>query len=153
MLERSIILALAGLLVGSACIVVDPDDEASSGSTASTPTSGRGSGSGSGSTATASEDATADGTASATASETTGTGGGACGWGRTGDEEVPDGYVCGGDGVDPGGVFPFDCPEGVTLEVGAACGDVEGPGCCGPEGDAWYCGNDGSGPALARQLC
>lgn len=147
MLERLTFLALAGLMLASACIIDATDDDSSGDSGAATSTAASGSGSGAPATGsgTASQDGTAEGAETAA--------GGACGWGSTGDDMVPDGYVCGGDGVDPAGMFAFDCPEGATLEVGAECGDIEGPGCCDAEGDVWYCGNDGSGPALARVEC
>ncbi|MCA9650629.1 MAG: hypothetical protein H6712_22360 [Myxococcales bacterium] len=141
MRERLTFLALAGLLLAPACILDTSDDDSAGDSGAATS-----SGSGSGTASSTSAEATADGAS-------TSAGGGACGWGPTGDDQVPSGYVCGGDGVDPDGTFPFDCPAMATLEVGAECGDVEGPGCCDAEGDVWYCGNDGSGPALARVEC
>lgn len=148
MRERLTFLALAGLLLAPACIINTADDDSSSGEDGAATSTASGSGSGTSSTpATGSGTASQDGTAEG--AETTA--GGACGWGPTGDDMVPDGYVCGGDGVDPEGTFPFDCPEG--LEVGAECGTVEGPGCCDADGNAWYCGNDGSGPALALIEC
>jgi hypothetical protein len=78
---------------------------------------------------------------------------GVCGWGPTGDEAVPEGYVCGGDGEDPGGTIPLLCPEAVELQVGAACSGITGQGCCDTQGNAWFCGNDGSGEALALIEC
>ena len=149
MRERLTFLALAGLLLAPACIIDASDDDTSGDSGAAT--SSAATGSGTSTPATGSGTASQDGTTSQCDTAGATAGGGACGWGSTGDDMVPDGYVCGGDGVDPDGNFPFDCPEG--LEVGAECGDVEGPGCCDPDGSVWYCGNDGSGPALARIEC
>jgi hypothetical protein len=47
-------------------------------------------------------------------------------------------YECGGDGEDPNGKVPMDCPD-VDLEVGGACGDVTRAGCCDGNGDVWFC--------------
>jgi len=149
MRRGSCFLFLAGLLSAApGCFLLDPtddDDEAETDDGTSSATADSGSTAGTAGT-TASTDA-------ATASDETAAGG-SCGWGPTGDEAVPEGYVCGGDGVDPSGMVPLACPEGVTLEVGAACGeDIGGTGCCGPDGNAWYCGDEGSGPALALLVC
>jgi hypothetical protein len=148
-------LGLAGLLgVASACILdtTNDDEGAETGNGTGNVTSG--SGSESGSTAATESSGTAAETAaeaSTAADDTAGTG--VCGWGPTGDEAVPEGYVCGGDGADPSGMFPLLCPEAIDLQVGAACGGIEGTGCCDAQGHAWFCGNDGDGEALARIEC
>jgi len=147
--------ALAGLLgVAPACLLDLPNDddgaETGNGTTAATASSGSESGStaGAASSGTATETATA---ASTAADDTAGMG--VCGWGPTGDEAVPEGYVCGGDGEDPSGMVPLLCPEAIELQVGGACSGIEGPGCCDAQGNAWFCGDDGSGQALARLEC
>jgi hypothetical protein len=83
-------------------------------------------------------------------------GGGACGWGVTGEKMVPMGYVCGGEGEDPSGLMPMGCPEGIELVVGGDCGGnmgITGVGCCDANGDAWFCADDGGGPALLTDDC
>jgi hypothetical protein len=55
-----------------------------------------------------------------------------CGWG--GDEV---GYVCGGEGEDPNGTVPYECPGG--LLEGDVCGDITYFGCCDDLGDNWWC--------------
>jgi hypothetical protein len=101
----------------------------------------------------ATSNATSADTGGATAASDGTAGGGACGWGPTGDEMVPEGYVCGGDGEDPSGMVAMACPEDVTLEVGGECGGVAGTGCCDATGDAWFCGQTEAGPVLARLGC
>jgi hypothetical protein len=147
-------LALAGLMgVASACLLdtTNDDDGAETGNGTGTSTAG---------TSTAGSDAgctdasgTAAETAASTAADDTAGVTGVCGWGPTGDPAVPEGYVCGGDGEDPSGMLPLLCPEAVDLQVGAGCGGIEGTGCCDAQGNAWFCGNDGSGEALARLAC
>lgn len=146
---------LVGLLcaasggAASGCFIINDDDDGGSDTAndtgpATSGSAGSESGSGgSGSATTASDETASDETAA----------GGACGWGPTGDATVPEGYVCGGEGEDPGGDYPMLCPDGVTLEVGGACSGIEGPGCCDAEGNAWYCGDEGNGPALAIIEC
>lgn len=147
MLRRLTLLSLAGLLAAPACIIdADDDDGADSANdTGMSSTTSSASTASSGPPATGQETAGQDTTATA--------GGGACGWGQTGDDVVPEGYICGGDGADPSEMFPMACPEGVMLEVGGECGDIEGPGCCDPDGNAWFCGDAGDGPVLARIEC
>ena len=149
-------LALAGLMgVASACLLdtTNDDDGAetgnATGSTAGTSTAGSDAGSTAGSTDAS---GTAAETAASTAADDT-AGVAVCGWGPTGDEAVPEGYVCGGDGEDPSGMIPLSCPAAVELQVGAGCGGIEGTGCCDAQGNAWFCGDDGSGEALARIEC
>lgn len=153
LLEKLSFLTLAGLLCAApACIIdaTDDDDGAESGNATGQVTTGQPAtddGQTGGQEDTAAQDTgNADGSGSGGA-------GGACGWGVTGDTGVEEGYVCGGDGADPNGMFPMGCPEGVTLEVGGECGTIEGPGCCDAEGNVWYCGDSGSGPALAQIAC
>jgi hypothetical protein len=71
-----------------------------------------------------------------------------CGWGELGPlDEVPFGYLCGGEGADPTGEFPYGCPVG--LAVGGDCQEigVSAEGCCDVFGNAWYCADpDGGGP-------
>src|SRR5262245_36497692 len=132
-------LALAGLLGASACIfdTTNDDDGAETGNATSNVTSGdvsESSGTAAESSGTAAETA---GQASTAADDTAGAG--VCGWGPTGDEAVPEGYVCGGDGEDPSGMIPMLCPDAVDLQVGGACSGIEGPGCCDAQGNAWFC--------------
>jgi hypothetical protein len=74
-----------------------------------------------------------------------------CGWGPTGDSTITDGYVCGGAGEDPDGTWTQACPDG--LVEGEACGTVTGVGCCDPDGNAWFCGTDGTTDALFKEDC
>jgi hypothetical protein len=144
-------LALAGLLgVGSACILDTTNDD--EGAETGNVTSGSGSESSGTAAAESSGSAAETAAAASTAADDT-AGMGVCGWGPTGDEAVPEGYVCGGDGEDPSGMFPLLCPDTIDLQVGAACSGIEGPGCCDAQGHAWFCGNDGDGEALARLEC
>jgi hypothetical protein len=145
--------ALAGVLgVVPACSIFDPnngdddDDDAASGTAcAADDESGNG-------TAAEGSGTAADGTASeSTAADTAGVG--VCGWGPTGDPAVPEGYVCGGEGEDPSGMIARLCPEAVDLQVGGSCDGIAGVGCCDAQGNAWFCGDVGSGPALARIEC
>lgn len=145
MQHGSLFFAMAGLLgVGAACLLDTNDD---SGTETGSVTSGSG-------TSSASSSGTDTGTGQAsTAADETAAGGGVCGWGPTGDEAVPEGYVCGGDGEDPSGTFAMPCPEGVDLQVGGVCGGIKGEGCCDTQGNAWFCGDAGAGPVLALLVC
>jgi hypothetical protein len=60
-------------------------------------------------------------------------------------------YACGGEGEDPNGENPIECPPG--LVDGAACGEVTGIGCCDQNGDNWYCGDDGNSTFLVVEDC
>jgi hypothetical protein len=149
-------IALAALVAAApACIIVTDDGDDSGGNTSNNPTSGTpGTSNGSAETSTPTDTGStaatsADGTTAAdeTASVP------ACGWGPTGEEPISEGYVCTGDGEDPDGNFPIDCPADVDLAVGGDCGPIQGQGCCDAQGDAWFCGDDGSGPALVRLDC
>jgi hypothetical protein len=144
--EGPCFLALAGVLgVIPACIIdtTNDDDGAETGNGTA--------GTGTGSAGTAATESSGTATESTAADDTAG--GGVCGWGPTGDEAVPEGYVCGGDGDDPSGVVPRLCPDAVDLQVGGSCSGIEGIGCCDVQGNAWFCGDAGSGPALARIMC
>jgi hypothetical protein len=152
---------LAGLLgAGSACIIVT-DDEGTGNDTANDTANATTSDGTTGGTMAATEpgSSTAQTGAEVTTAADVTTGadetaaGGACGWGPTGDPEVPNGYVCGGQGEDPDGNFSMLCPEGVELVEGGACGSIEGPGCCDANGNAWFCGDDGNGPVLVLTEC
>ena len=145
-------LALAGLsALVPACILdtTNDSDSAETGNGTGNTTSGSSESSG---TAAASSGTATEATAASTAADDT-AGMAVCGWGSTGDEAVPEGYVCGGDGEDPSGVLPLLCPEAIELQVGGACGSITGQGCCDAQGNAWFCGNDGSGEALALIEC
>lgn len=146
-------LALAGLLgVASACILdtTNDDDGAETGN-ATAGTTGTEAGTTAGTTDGSGTAAETAAQASTAADDTAGVA--VCGWGPTGDEAVPEGYVCGGDGEDPSGMIPLSCPAAIELQVGAACSTITGQGCCDAQGNAWFCGNDGSGDALARLEC
>lgn len=165
-MRRATIFASLATLLGlaPACIIGGSDDSSNDSSNEGAPSTGAtavsSGASGSGS-ASASGSGSASGSASVTGNTSSNTStadgdsgeGGACGWGQTGDDKVPEGYICGGNGADPGKMFPMGCPEGAALEVGAECREIEGPGCCDADGNVWYCGNNGSGPALARIEC
>lgn len=74
-----------------------------------------------------------------------------CGWGLTGDPNVPNGYVCGGRGPDPSGNEPIACPRG--LRPGTACVGVTGFGCCDSNGDLYYCTGTGEEAMLFFEEC
>lgn len=138
-------LVLAGLLGSApACLLDLNDDDGAATSTDAAVCTTTAGGSG---TATAD---TADTTATAT-DDTAAEGG--CGWGPTGEPSVPEGYVCDGDGEDPSGTIPLLCPAEIDLQMGGACGDIAGPGCCDAQGNVWFCGDAGRGPALIRIEC
>lgn len=146
---------MAVLLGASACIIDATDDDDSSGDSSNATTNNSANDSSGSAPATSTSEANTDTAApgDSTAAGETSSAGGACGWGETNDPEVPEGYICGGDGADPSKTFPMGCPAEATLEVGADCAGIEGPGCCDAEGNVWFCGDDGSGPALVRTEC
>ena len=78
---------------------------------------------------------------------------GACGWGKTGQKEVAMGYICGGEGEDPEGMYMIDCPAKTELVEGGMCGMIRGQGCCDENGDVWFCAQDGGEPQLFTQSC
>lgn len=175
-MSKFLLLAtIAALQLG--CVITDNDDDdagdtgtSSPSTTNSTnPTTTSTTSSTSSSSATSSTTATTDqgtedssgsagtdvGTTDATADSGT-TGGAACGWGRTGEQTVPMGYICGGDGEDPSGLMPSECPEGIELVEEGDCGGdmgITGVGCCDANGDVWYCADNGGGRALYTQDC
>jgi hypothetical protein len=147
---------LAGLVgLGPACIIVSDDGDDTVGETGNVTTGNttdRGESSGGATTTDDANTTAADDTAGATtASDDTASAAG-CGWGPTGDDMIPEGYVCGGDGEDPDGNFPQACPD-IELVEGGDCGEVQGQGCCDAAGNAWFCGDDGTGPALVLIEC
>ncbi|MCA9704262.1 MAG: hypothetical protein KDK70_00235 [Myxococcales bacterium] len=147
-------LVLALLLVAPACIINSDDGDSDSGNDSNpTTTNSTNSTNATNATSPTTGSETDDPTGDTTAAGDTTAGSGPCGWGPTGDDMVPEGYVCGGDGVDPDGMYEMACPEDVTLEAGGECGTIEGPGCCDPDGNAWFCGDAGSGPELAQIVC
>lgn len=156
MFDKLSLTALAGALcLSSACVIVDSDDETTTASTASTSDSATG-GTGeqttgsSATTSTTAEQTTSGADGSTSAADSTG-GAASCGWGRTGDEIVPMGYVCGGECEDPDMMFARDCPA--ELVVGDPCGDVTGVGCCDAEGNLWYCLEDATSQTLQMETC
>jgi hypothetical protein len=76
-----------------------------------------------------------------------------CGWGQTGDPNLPEGYVCGAMGADPSGTSPIACPSAGLVDGGDCTGVTDGIGCCDANGDLWYCGTDGTNDALTTQAC
>jgi hypothetical protein len=167
MLNKLSLVSTVSLLVMSSACIINADDEGGDDSTSSDSNTTNGT-----SSSTSTSSGTSTSTSSTTASDETSSGGGsgesgaegttgagaACGWGRTGDPEVPMGYICDGDGEDPAGGFPIDCPEGVELVDGGPCANgeamIEGPGCCDANGDLWYCQTDGqSEPTLVTEDC
>lgn len=153
----SFIVGAALLGAAPACIIVTDDGDDTEGETGNV-TSGNVTTTGNDTAAETNPPADSGSTAADTgaeastaAAETAGTP--SCGWGPTGDASIPEGYVCGGEGEDPDGNFPLLCPEGIELVEGGACGDIMGQGCCDADGNAWFCGDDGNGPALALIPC
>lgn len=155
MTKLSLFAALA--LATSACVIVDDDDGGGSetgnssnattqSTTATTASSNSGTDGSSGSSAASESTAADSGT----------TAGGACGWGPTGEADVPEGYVCGGNGEDPSGMIPSACPEGVELVEGSDCGGnmgITGVGCCDASGNAWFCAGQDGAAQLYTQAC
>lgn len=150
--------ALAGLLgVASACIIVTDDGDTegetgnvTSGNTTEAETGATETGATAADTGATAADTGSGGATTAT-DDTAGAAG--CGWGPTGEETIPEGYVCGGEGEDPDGNFRLDCPAEVELVEGGACGTIAGQGCCDADGNAWFCGDDGGGPILVLDPC
>ena len=154
---------LSALVLTSACVIVaDDDDEETTAATSPTTNGGTSDGetdtsptsetAASGETGNAEETGNADGTGTAeTGSSST------CGWGPTGETDVSEGYICGGDGADPNGTYDIDCPA--DLVAGDPCGEaVTGIGCCDANGDVWFCqdpdGPDGpEEPVLVTEDC
>ncbi len=163
MINRLPFLSLAGLLcVTSACIVVTDDGDDTSNDSSNTNTSSPATTNDTDMTSDAStSDAPAtDGSSSSGATTTTmgadetTAGAAACGWGQTGDPDVPEGYICEGDGsADPSDTFPLDCPADVELVVDGECGGIMGPGCCDADGNVWFCSDATGDELLATISC
>lgn len=149
--------ALAGLLgIASACIIVTDDDDTAgeTGNVTSGNTTEAEPATETGATAADTGATAADtGSGGATTAADSTAGAAGCGWGPTGEETIPEGYVCGGDGEDPDGNYRLDCPAEVELVEGAACGTIAGQGCCDADGNAWFCGDEGAGPILVLVPC
>ncbi len=152
------LLAALSLAIG-ACVIVDDDDgggsetsnssNATTQSTTATTASSNSGTDGSSSGSSASSESTA-------ADSGTSAGGGGCGWGPTGEADVPEGYVCGGNGEDPSGMIPSTCPEGIELVEGGDCGGnmgITGVGCCDASGNAWFCAGQDGASQLYTQPC
>ena len=58
-----------------------------------------------------------------------------CGWYTQGY------YYCGGEGEDPSGQYPRDCPEGL-VDQAPGC-TIQNVGCCDANDNAWFCIDDG----------
>lgn len=82
---------------------------------------------------------TTAGTTEGTTAETTTGALGTCGWNA--DQKY---YECGQEGEDPDGISPIDCPEELPAE-GDKCDEnapVNNVGCCAPGGMNYYCSNE-----------
>ena len=156
-------LFIGAACLSSGCIVTSNDDGGTNTSNSSDPTNGGDTGgqtsndpsngddddtTSPGETTDAEDDETTD-----AADETGETGEpvGPCGWGMTNDPEVPEGYVCGGDGEDPDARFAMECPA--DLEEGARCGQLTGVGCCDDEGNVWFCWDVGGDQTIVKETC
>lgn len=155
------------------CVVADDDDETTTTTTAGTsPTSTTNGDGGSDDNSTTPATSNGDATSSSggpsdstgnvdttagsdSGGSDTGMGAGTCGWGKTGQKKIAEGYVCGGDGESPmPRMFPIDCPGDVDLMAGEACGTIRGQGCCDANGDVWFCATDnGADPVLFTDDC
>ncbi|MFZ6181648.1 hypothetical protein ACOXH8_23130 [Nannocystis pusilla] len=81
--------------------------------------------------------------------ETTGGDYGNCGW-----DAANMWYGCGGAGPDPDGVNPIDCSPDVA--EGEPCNrdmPVGGIGCCMPNGDNYYCADEGGTTTIVKESC
>lgn len=145
-------LLFAALGLSAGCIITTNDDGTTSatthGDTGTHTSDPSTSGDGETSQGETSDGETSD-AAETSADETGGTA--ACGWGATQDPEVPEGYVCGGDGEDPEEMFPIACPEG--LEEGMRCEGLTGVGCCDEEGNVWFCWEEGGNQTVVKEAC
>lgn len=171
MLEHLKLTAVvAAVSLCSACIIAtDDDDDGASDSTNGNDSSNNaddanneasGNGDTAGDADAGSDTSQGDTAGEDTGSASTGGGAGACGWGQTGQDVVPEGYLCGGEGEDPEGVHPIECPAELTLQEGAPCTDeasgaeITGVGCCGSDGNAWFCAEpEGGEPQLFTEPC
>jgi len=163
MLRNLAIFSLAtGFAIISGCVVVSDDDDTTSNdsvnATSGTPnTSGNddapATSNGDDTPADDGDDGDETAAATDTAAESSGGVVSNCGWGDVNEKEITEGYICDGDGVDPAGTHPIECPD-VKLVAGAECGEILGQGCC--DGDTvWFCqnGQNGQSDALASEDC
>ncbi|MCY1011067.1 hypothetical protein OV079_36980 [Nannocystis pusilla] len=84
--------------------------------------------------------ATTDDTTAGTTAGTTGSGFGKCGWDPNNKY-----YACGFVGEEPDGVSPIECPDALPAE-GDDCDEsspITGTGCCLPDGSNYYCTDQG----------
>lgn len=121
-----------GPCVGSGTGFGDP------GSTSDTGTAGGSSSSG---TTDGAGESSSSGPGSTTEPGTSGTSGGEfgnCGWDLNSEY-----YACGFQGEDPSGVFPIACPQNLPQRGDRCDGQIDGYGCCAPNGDNYYCSQVG----------
>jgi hypothetical protein len=80
-------------------------------------------------------------TADTDSTTTTGGGFGQCGWDGRNNY-----YACGGEGEDPEGIDPIQCPDPLP-NAGDPCDEetslISGIGCCLPDGTNYYCSQQG----------
>jgi hypothetical protein len=156
MSKRFRFLSALALIASTACVIEDDGDDDAAGDTANTAASNTNSASDSDSTNVTTANDTSAGSSGAVDSSS-GTGGATgCGWGDLpGQDNVDEGYTCGGAGEDPKEVFPIECPAAVELVAGGDCGGdmgVTGVGCCDGT-TVWYCADNGSGAQLFSEAC
>ncbi|WP_434421156.1 hypothetical protein [Nannocystis pusilla] len=165
MLKNLTLVAIAGLLVSTGCVIntntSDSDSETSGSVTGNTTTdttttdgtTTEGTTDGTAtddtdttttsSTTTETEPTSTTSTATTddtTAGTTTGSDFGNCGWDPNNKY-----YACGFIGEEPGGVSPIECPDTLPAE-GDDCDEnspVTGIGCCLPDGSNYYCTDQG----------
>lgn len=143
----------------TACVILDNGDDAGdsgSGSASASSTASSTTASSTTASSTASGTDASSGSASDSAADSGTAGPAGCGWGATGEETVPMGYVCGGDGEDPSGMISSSCPEGIELVEGGDCGGnmgITGVGCCDGGGNVWFCAGEGDAAQLYTQAC
>lgn len=175
-MSKSLAFATIAALLLSACVLNDSDDDDGASDTGSSPSTTDPSTSDPSTTdpstsATTASTTTTTTTDASTTDEPSDTGttdepsdtgtsetgtAGSCGWGRTGEKTIPEGYICGGEGEDPSGLMPSTCAEGVELVEEGDCGGemgITGVGCCDADGNVWFCADDGSGRQLFTQDC
>ena len=174
-MSKSLAFATIAALLLGACVLNDSDDDDGASGTGSSPSTTDQSTSDPSTTDPSTSATTASTTTTTTDASTTdlpsdtgttdepsdtgtsetGTAG-SCGWGRTGEKTIPEGYICGGEGEDPSGLMPSTCAEGVELVEEGDCGGemgITGVGCCDADGNVWFCADDGSGRQLFTQDC
>jgi hypothetical protein len=163
-MTKTLSLASISALLLAACIINTDDDgnnDTTGNTTAVTQTTSVSSttdateGSSSASTTAAGSSESAGESTAAADSGTTGSQ--VCGWGMTGEQTTPMGYVCGGNGADPDMMIDMDCASyGIELMEGGDCGGnmgITGAGCCDANGDVWYCADDPGMPRLFTENC